>query len=507
MDRREFLTLAAASAAVSSIPGARALAGADEWRLAFHAALRERPWLLGWLGTEAEKLETPSLSIAGRWPAGLAGTFYRNGPAGHELAGRRYRHWFDGDGMVQAFRFADGKVAHIGRMVATSKYRAERAAGRRLRATFGTVDPDFEPIRSTDSINPANISVLAHGGRVLALWEGGSPYEVDPSTLETKGPYAWTEPTRGVPFSAHPRLEPDGTLWSIGYVSMMGVLVVYHVGADGKLREAVPLRPGAVPMVHDFVVTQRHLVIVVPPIAIERRAGVAMLDTMAWRPEQPARVLIVDKSDLTRVRTVEMPAHFTFHYGNAWEDADGTIRFDMARFDGPEIMLVTLREVMRGEWVETGWGRHHVVTIDHRGAVREERIAHDWPAVEFPFVDRRKAGRRYRKITLVVRSPRADVAHPHLNSIGSVDLQTGKVESFPFAPSELPEEHVFVPRPAGTAEDDGWLIGTCLDFKAGVTRLNVFDAARVLDGPVAVASLPYALPLGFHGTFVPAGRA
>ena len=48
------------------------------------------------------------------------------------------------------------------------------------------------------------------------------------------------------------------------------------------------------------------------------------------------------------------------------------------------------------------------------------------------------------------------------------------------------------------------MLGTVLDYKAGVTRLNVFDAAGLSDGPLAVASLPYALPLGLHGTFVAA---
>lgn len=37
--------------------------------------------------------------------------------------------------------------------------------------------------------NVANTSVLRWGGRLLCLWEGGQPYEVDPRTLETVGPF------------------------------------------------------------------------------------------------------------------------------------------------------------------------------------------------------------------------------------------------------------------------------------------------------------------------------
>ena len=41
---------------------------------------------------------TQPLATRGRWPAALAGRFYRNGPALYERGGERYHHWFDGDG-------------------------------------------------------------------------------------------------------------------------------------------------------------------------------------------------------------------------------------------------------------------------------------------------------------------------------------------------------------------------------------------------------------------------
>jgi 9-cis-beta-carotene 9',10'-cleaving dioxygenase len=36
--------------------------------------------------------------------------------------------------------------------------------------------------------NVANTSVVQWGGRLLCLWEGGEPYEIDPRSLETLGP-------------------------------------------------------------------------------------------------------------------------------------------------------------------------------------------------------------------------------------------------------------------------------------------------------------------------------
>jgi hypothetical protein len=39
------------------------------------------------------------LEVKGKIPQDLNGYFYRNGPAQNEVYGKRYHHWFDGDGM------------------------------------------------------------------------------------------------------------------------------------------------------------------------------------------------------------------------------------------------------------------------------------------------------------------------------------------------------------------------------------------------------------------------
>jgi len=499
MKRRDFLKLAAGSAALSLLPREWALAAQDDWQAAFHAALAEKPWLLGWLGVDQPLLETEALAIEGVWPRELSGSFYRNGPARHEIGTLRYRHWFDPDGMVHRYAIANGRVAHRGRMVATQKYQAERAGGP-LRQSYGTAPPGAAPISSGDAVNVANISMLSHAGRLFALWEGGSPYELDPLTLETLGPKVWSPETQGLPFNAHPRKDADGTLWAIGYALTANVLVLYQIGADGTLLRVAPLRFDRVPMVHDFVVTERHLVIVLPPYFADLGSAPTLAESFVWRGSEPARVVVVDKADLTQIRTHEMPAHFTFHYGNAWEDTDGSIRLDFARYADPKIVSETFSAVQRGEW-RGHFASHHLMTISPRGAIREEPLLAPAQSGEFPHVDRRRVGRRHRKVTLLLREAFASANHPYFNSLARLDLESGKLERYAFGPDLLPEEHVFVPR-GGEDEDDGWLIGTCLDFRRGVTQLGVFDARRVSEGPLAVARLPYAIPLGFHGTFV-----
>ena len=60
------------------------------------------------------------------------------------------------------------------------------------------------------------------------------------------------------------------------------------------------------------------------------------------------------------------------------------------------------------------------------------------------------------------------------------------------------QEPLFVPRPGGTAEDDGWVLATV--FRAGsmTTELVILDAWRVSAGPLATLRLPFHVPIGAH---------
>jgi len=478
--------------------GSARAAAPDDWGAAFRAALKDSPWLVGYASPPA-RLDCAELAIEGRWPAGLAGTFYRNGPARHDVGELRYHHWFDGDGMVQAFRIADGRIAHRGRMVQTDKYRREIAAGRALERTFGTVLPELPPPTSAAAINVANINVISHAGRLLALWEGADAYAIEPGTLDTLGPMVWRDDLKGVPFSAHPRIEPDGTMWSFGYLPQSDLLLLYHVGADGTLKAAKALPVPDVGMVHDFMVTERHLVFVLPPITFDRArvaAGLSFLDSYAWRPERPTRILVVDKNSLAVARRHELPACFVFHHGNAFEEADGTIRFDCVRHPDPRVMTEFTRYVMRGESRPAGATATMLVRLDPSGGTQSQILE---GSVEFPRVDPRRIGRRHSRVWSVEVG---SFAGEPSGGVIRLDLEAGASDLYRFGPQIQAEEHVYVPRPGGN-EGEGWLLGTHLDAKAGVTRLAVFDALKLSAGPLAVASLPYPLPLGLHGNFVP----
>ena len=507
MQRRNFLTgtLTGAATLGAALPGlsvGSTSPGSSSWQDQFNAALTHKPWLLGYqTATQADF--AGEAKITGKWPSELKGTFYRNGPARHDIGNYRYHHWFDGDGMMQAFRMSETGVSHQAKFINTYKYQAEMEAGRALYPGFASIPPNPAPVTSPDSVNPGNISVLHHHGKLLALWEAGSPWEIDPDTLDTEDAYAFTDNTRGVPFSAHPRVEADGTLWNFGYLSAAKIFVLWHIDANGKLVKIGKIDADPISMVHDFIVTSRHIVLLVPPLNYVGGEGANFLDAHQWAEDQPTRVLVVDKNDFSNHYWMELPAQWVFHFGNGWEDEQGIIRFDAARAENPLAMIDTFREIMRGASAPASSSHHHQYRLDTK-----QRTLTEVPLFgpnfdsEFPCVDPRVSCARNEKLFMLSHDQRQPTPHQNLNEVTSFNLEDGKRLTYRYPDSQIPEEHLFVPKSGSAPESEGWVVGTALDWQHQQTLFNVFDAQHIDAGPLATATLPYFTPLGLHGKFV-----
>ena len=175
------------------------------------------PALNGYYAPFHAELDAPDLVVEGSLPAGLAGTFYRNGPDPQfpPHADDRY-HVFDGDGMVFAVRIAHGKASLKNRWVRTPKFLAERAAGKRLFGVFG--NPRFNEAEANPmDYSTANTHIWPHGDKLYALMEGCPPMAMDPESLETLGSETFGGAAAG-PFTAHPKTCPHtGDMHAFGY--------------------------------------------------------------------------------------------------------------------------------------------------------------------------------------------------------------------------------------------------------------------------------------------------
>jgi all-trans-8'-apo-beta-carotenal 15,15'-oxygenase len=253
-------------------------------------------------------------------------------------------------------------------------------------------------------------------------------------------------------------------------------------------------------MVHDFAVTHRHLVFLMPPLIYSHERAAAhesFMDSHVWHADQAMRVLVVDKDDWSRRQWLELPAGFLFHLGNAWEDAHGVIRVDYIHAADPTALLQTDREVMRGRHVPRPEYHIACARIDPRARTASQELLR--VDAEFPRIDPHLTGLRHRHLYHAAQlSPR----HPGFCAVARSDVERGTTELYRYGDDHMVEEHVFVAEPGSPPGSAGWVLGTALDLKGQRTLLSCFRSDRLADGPVAQATLPVPLPLGFHGMFV-----
>lgn len=86
----------------------------------------DNPYLQGNFAPIVQEEEFPDLKIDGKIPDELNGKMLvRTGPNPRfKPRDMKYYHWFDGDGMINAFYFENGKVRYKNRFVQTKKMEA-----------------------------------------------------------------------------------------------------------------------------------------------------------------------------------------------------------------------------------------------------------------------------------------------------------------------------------------------------------------------------------------------
>jgi all-trans-8'-apo-beta-carotenal 15,15'-oxygenase len=462
----------------------------------FKNALADNPSLIGFSNV-AQNFKSSTMRLEGKLPADLAGSLFRNGPAKFERANIRYHHLFEGDGMIQQFRFDNGNIVHRGRFINTTKYAKEEQAKQFLYSGPDTKVANSLAVTSNDTVNTANTNVIPVGDDLWALWEAGSPTKIDDKTLEAQGFVDLGENTKysstlkGLPFSAHPKIDSNGDIFNFG-LHPSGQVVVYHLSPKGKVKNVALVntnfRGG---MMHDFLITQRHILLILPSLSTNSLKG-GYFERMEFNKKEPMRVLVVDKNTLKISKQFELPSAFVFHFGNAWEDRDGSIRFDASLYSNADV-IQQLSRVMTGEIQhDSNKAKTAFITLHANGSTSLESFE---SISEFPRVASHLTG--IKNTYLYHLSAGSDALWS--DSVSRTNVDSGKEDTYRYGADFLVEEHVPVCPKAD--ESKGYLVGTALHIQSKRTCINVFDINNLAAGPIARGWLPYHLPLGFHGNF------
>jgi carotenoid cleavage dioxygenase len=66
-------------------------------------------------------------------------------------------------------------------------------------------------------------------------------------------------------------------------------------------------------------------------------------------------------------------------------------------------------------------------------------------------------------------------------------------------------EPVFVKDPAGSSEDDGWVLSYVHQPATNTSEIVIVDSRSFEKEPIARIHIPARVPAGFHGNWVPDG--
>ncbi|OBH61609.1 carotenoid oxygenase family protein [Mycobacterium sp. E2479] len=482
------------------------------------------PYLEDFMAPVRAEVTAHDLRVTGRIPEHLDGRYLRNGPNPAAEVDPAVYHWFSGDGMVHGVALRDGQARW---------YRNRWVRSPRVCRTLGEPAPGRLDPRAGMLNLGANTNALSHAGRTLALIEGGvANYELT-EELDTIGTCDFDGTLAGG-YTAHPHRDPrSGELHAVSYSFARGRTVQYSViDVTGRARRTVDIEVGGSPMMHDFSLTDKYVVIYdlpvtfdpaqvlprnVPPwLALPARLVLQSLigrvrvpspinarmnrdarhsDRMpyAWNPNYPARIGVMPREgENTDVRWFDIEPCYVYHPLNAYSEMRG---------DAEVLVLDVVRYArmfdrdLRGPGESTPMLDRWTINLT-TGAVRTER--RDDQPQEFPRINEELLGGPHRFGYTVGAQFAGGGA-----GLFKHDYATGSREVAALDAGLLLGEMSFVPNPSARAEDDGILMGFGYHRDSDEGQLVLLDAQTLEQ--VATVHLPQRVPMGFHGNWAPAG--
>ncbi|MFW6264035.1 MAG: carotenoid oxygenase family protein [Cyanobacteriota bacterium] len=452
--------------------------------------------------------------IEGKIPQELEGTLFRNGPGLLDIHGIPIRHPFDGDGMVCAISFKEGKAHFRNRFVRTEGFVKEQEAGKMLyRGVFGTQKPGgfFNNLFDLKIKNIANTNVIYWGDKLLALWEAAEPYRLNPQTLETLGPDyldGLLEP--GSPFSAHPWVDPscemdNGEPCLVNFSIEPGLstkINIYEFAPSGKLLRCHSHSVPSFAFIHDFAITPNYCIFLQNAVSFNPIPFVLGLqgagECVKFQSNQLGKIILIPRNPNASKgkKIIEIDAGFVFHHANAFEMGN-EIYLDSICYDSlPQVDPETHYKEVNFEVLDPGQLWRFKINLE-KNTVQSQLL--EARCCEFPTLHPDNVGREYRY--LYMGAAHNPTGNAPLQAILKLDDKTGERQLWSAAPSGFVSEPVFVAKPNATAEDEGWLLTMVYDGSQHRSDIVILDAQDLNLGPVGRLHLKHHIPYGLHGNW------
>ncbi|QCI13101.1 carotenoid oxygenase family protein [Pseudomonas putida] len=471
--------------------------------------------------------ETTDLEIEGEIPASIRGSFYRTGPDPKFPPMRGDDLFIHGDGMASRLHIENGRASYQCRYVRTPRFLAEQAAGRSIFGDYRNPYTD-DPAAAGIERGTGNTNMIMHAGHLLALKEDSRMYELDPHSLETLGPWTAGGALKSPHISAHPKLDPfSGELLTFGFQAK-GIasrdIAFYVIDKHGKMTRELWFEAPWAGFLHDFVVTENHVVFPLFPTTTVLEKVEAGLPYYWWDNSKPTLLGVLPRNgEASDIRWVEGPPRFGFHFFNAYEEGR-RLHILGCPNDPSQPAAFPLLDAEPNEEIEAHWGQRMedpeaaatgpltmltdwIIDLDDLDKPFEEVVLRDDLFIEAPRVDERYATRKARIGWALSRDRRkptlgAEWIIVDYNCIDRYDFETGQVSTLCVGPDAAPAEPVFIPRATDSPEGDGYLLLHLIKDKGPGSEFILLDASKLEDGPIARIRVPFHLRPAIHGNWV-----
>ena len=453
------------------------------------------PYLHGPYAPVQHEVTAHDLPVVGELPRDFAGTYYRNGPNPLKAPSGMH-HWFDGDGMLHAIHFENGKASYRNRYIRSTDFSLDEEENL---ARSGIFNPAVEDGGANVYKDTANTDVVMHNGELMALWYiSGRPVRLDANTLETLG----AEDFQGAlpkNVSAHSKVDMrSGEFLFFDYELYEPWYSFGVVDKNNRLNHFTQIELPGPRLPHDMAITENYAILMDLPIVFTEQGLRNKIWTIYEDRSLPTRFGILPRNGKgNQVKWFEFPGCYIYHVINAWEEGDNVLLYCCKMIENgrglpaqygpyaPMVNVLALRAVV------TKW------TMNMKtGAAKEEQM--DDAISEFPVVNLSFTGRQTR---YSYHGAIPDTETQLFDGILKYDLTNGRYKRHDFRKNTFGSEPAFASRFNATCEDDGYIVSFVTDAATLESRVLILDAQNIEDAPLAEVKLPQHVPLGFHGTW------